>query len=111
MKKIGLLPRILIAIVLGLLLGTVLHANIIKVFITFNGLFSQFLGFAIPLIIVGFIAPSIADLGKDAKRLLLITVVLAYVSTLLAGYFSYFTANAIFPNIVEYNPASSLYSA
>ncbi|MDR2870008.1 MAG: dicarboxylate/amino acid:cation symporter [Deferribacteraceae bacterium] len=106
MKKIGLLPRIIVAIILGLLLGTVLPSGLIKVFITFNGLFSQFLGFSIPLIIIGFIVPSIADLGKDAKRLLLITLIFAYGSTLFAGFFSYFTANTIFPNLVEYNPAS-----
>jgi Na+/H+-dicarboxylate symporter len=106
LKRIGLLPRIIIAIALGLLLGGFVPAALIKVFITFNGLFSQFLSFSIPLIMVGFIAPSIAELGKNAKRLLAITVVFAYCSTLFAGFFSFFVADTIFPTIVEFNPAS-----
>ena len=63
MKKIGLLPRILIAIVLGVLLGNVLPEAWVRIFVTFNGLFSQFLGFLIPLIIIGLVAPAIADGG------------------------------------------------
>jgi len=78
MKKQGLLPRILIAIVMGILIGNVLPEAWVRVFVTFNDLFSQFLGFLIPLIIVGLIVPAIADIGCSAGRLLLLTVGLAY---------------------------------
>ena len=67
-QKIGLLGKILIAIVLGIGLGLIAPAWIIRIFLTFNGIFSQFLGFAIPLIIVGLVAPAISDIGKTAGK-------------------------------------------
>ena len=60
----GLLFRIAVAIILGVLLGNVLHEGIVRVFVTFNGVFSQFLGFMIPLIIVGLVTPAIAEIGR-----------------------------------------------
>ena len=74
MKKIGLLPRIIIAIILGVLTGNVLPEMWVRVFVTFNYVFSQFLGFLIPLIIIGLVTPAIADIGRGAGRLLLLTV-------------------------------------
>lgn len=64
---------------------------------TFNSIFGNFLGFVIPLIIVGFVAPGIGDLGDGAGRLLAITAGIAYVSQLVAGSVSYFASMAIFP--------------
>ena len=73
-KKIGLLPHIIIAIILGVLTGNVLPEMWVRVFVTFNYVFSQFLGFLIPLIIIGLVTPAIADIGRGAGRLLLLTV-------------------------------------
>ena len=73
-KKLGLLPLIIISIIVGIALGNVLPLGAVRVFTTFNALFSQFLGFMVPLIIVGLVTPAIADVGKGAKGLLLITV-------------------------------------
>ena len=101
--KIGLLGRILIAIVLGVLLGRFLPSWLIRVFITFNGLFSEFLNFIVPLIIVGFVTPAIADIGAKAGRMLLITTVIAYVTTLISGFISYFTGAALFPSLISGN--------
>ncbi len=98
--KIGLIGRIIIAMVGGMLLGDVLPLWLTRGFITFNGLFSQFLGFIIPLIIVGLVAPAIADIGKKAGRLLLGTTLLAYVATLVSGFLSYFTGAAFFPSLI-----------
>jgi len=100
-KKIGLLPRIIIAITLGLLLGMVFPAVVVRVFVTFNSLFASFLFFCIPLIIVGLVAPGIADLGKSAGRLLVITTLIAYGSTLFSGFFTYFTCRVVFPLLIE----------
>jgi Na+/H+-dicarboxylate symporter len=99
--KFGLLPRILVAIVLGVALGGVLPEWIIRIFLTFNGLFSQLLGFLIPLIIVGMVIPAIADIGRGAGRMLLFTVFLAYTSTIVAGLVSYFTGALTFPSLIE----------
>ena len=101
MKKIGLLPRILIAIVLGVLLGNVLPEAWVRIFVTFNGLFSQFLGFLIPLIIIGLVAPAIADIGRAAGRLLLLTVVLAYADTIVAGLLAFATGTMLFPMLID----------
>ena len=72
----------------------------VRIFVTFNSIFSNFLSFAIPLIIVGLVAPGIADLGSGAGKLLGITALVAYVSTLFAGFFSYFTCLATFPYLL-----------
>ena len=101
MKKIGLLPRIIIAIVMGILIGNVLPEAWVRVFVTFNYVFSQFLGFLIPLIIIGLVTPAIADIGRSAGRLLLLTVGLAYVDTILAGLLAYGTGTVLFPHLID----------
>ena len=103
MKKlhIGLLPRIIIAIALGILLGNFLPGGMVRFFVTFNGIFSEFLNFSIPLIIVGLVTVAIADIGKGAGKLLLITALIAYGATLLSGFLSYFTGVTVFPYLIE----------
>lgn len=88
MKKLfsNLLFKVFIAIVLGTLSGLYLPEWLNRIFATFNGLFSQFLSFSIPLIIMGLVMPAIADLGKNAGKLLLITVGIAYLSTFFSGF-------------------------
>ena len=83
--RIGLLPRVIIAILLGLFLGYYLPDPAVRAFLTFNSIFSQFLGFMIPLIIIGLVTPAIAGIGKGAGKLLLATVAIAYVDTIVAG--------------------------
>lgn len=99
--KIGLLGKILIAIALGIGLGLIAPAWLVRLFITFNGIFSQFLGFAIPLIIVGLVAPAISDIGKTAGKMLIVTVAIAYGSTVFAGLVSYLTGAALFPGMIQ----------
>ena len=96
----SLLWQVLIAIVAGIVLGQFLPAPVARLFVTFNGLFGNFLNFIIPLIIIGLIIPAIADLGKGAGRLLLITALIAYGSTVFSGFFTYFTGEAIFPRLI-----------
>ena len=73
MKKIhiGLLPRIIIAILLGIAVGHFFPASLVRIFVTFNGIFSEFLNFSIPLIILGLVTVAIADIGKGAGKMLL----------------------------------------
>ena len=99
--KIGLLGKILIAIALGIGAGLVAPSWMVRIFLTFNGIFSQFLGFAIPLIIVGLVAPAISDIGKTAGKMLLVTVAIAYGSTIFAGLASYLTGAALFPGMIQ----------
>lgn len=98
--KIGLLARIIIAIALGIGFGNVLPGELVRVFVTFNGIFSEFLGFIIPLIILGLVTPAIADIGKEAGKMLVITTLVAYGATLFSGFLSYFTGVTLFPSMI-----------
>jgi len=100
-KKFGLLPQIIIAIVMGIIIGNMLPEAWVRVFVTFNGIFSQFLGFLIPLIIIGLVVPAIADIGRSAGRLLLLTVGLAYTDTIVAGLLAYTTGSMLFPTLID----------
>ena len=104
--KFGLLPRILFAIVLGIALGSFLPES--RGLLTFNDFFSQFLGFFIPILIVGLVAPSIAEVGNSAGRMLLLTALLAYGSTVVAGFASYFTGATLFPSMIDASAATQL---
>ena len=101
MKKIGLLPKILIAIALGIVFGLFLPDVLTRVFVTFKSLFGTFLSFVIPLLILGLVVPGIANLGNKAGRLLAITVALAYIFTLFSGFLSMGTCRAIFPYLID----------
>ena len=105
-KKPNLLILILTAIVLGILTGQWFGEGIARIFVTFNSIFSNFLGFCIPLIIMGFVAPAIADLGRRAGKMLLATVALAYGVTLIAGLLSYFISDTFFPTMLASEEAA-----
>lgn len=100
-KKLPLLARIIIAIVLGVGLGLVLPLPAVRVFVTINSIFSHFLQFLVPLIIIGLITPAISDIGKGAGRLLLLTTIIAYGDTVFSGFLSYFTSSSIFPSLID----------
>ena len=106
--KIGLLGKIVISIIAGVGIGMISPEWIVRIFLTFNGIFSQFLGFAIPLIILSLVTTAIADIGKGAGRMLMLTVAIAYGSTILAGITAYLTGAAVFPSMIA--PATSLAS-
>ena len=114
MKKIriGLLPRIIIAIILGIAAGMISPDLPVRIFVTFNEIFSQFLGFIIPLIIVGLVTPAIANIGKGAGKMLVVTVLLAYGATLISGFLSYGVGESIFPRLIDNNiPLSEISEA
>ena len=103
MKRLfsNLLFKVFLAIVLGIVFGLCLPESINRIFTTFNAFFGQFLIFFIPLIIMGLIMPAISDLGKGAGKLLLLTAVIAYGSTLFSGFMTYFVSAGIFPQLLE----------
>lgn len=111
-KKTGLLPRIIIAIAIGIGLGYISPIWVTRLCVTFKGLMGEFLGFLIPLIIVGFVTPAISDIGRNrAGKLLLVTAVLAYGFTLMAGFISYFTGDWLFPQIIGPGAGDALLAA
>lgn len=98
--RLGLLWRIIIAIILGVAIGMVSPPVPVRIFVTFNALFSEFLGFIIPLIILGLVTPAIAEIGRGAGKMLVATALLAYVATLLAGFMSYGVGSVVFPSLI-----------
>ena len=111
LSKIGLLPRIFIAIILGVACGVFFPEWAVRCFVTFNSVFSHFLSFLIPLIIVGLVTSAIGDIGRGAGKLLLITALIAYGDTVFSGYFSYFVSTGIFPSLIDRTAAAQAVSA
>ncbi|MDN5571990.1 MAG: dicarboxylate/amino acid:cation symporter, partial [Propionibacteriaceae bacterium] len=117
--RLGLLPRILIAIVLGILCGLFFPDWLARVFVTFNGLFGNFLSFVIPLIIIALITPAISELGRGAGKWLGITAAIAYGSTIFAGFLALLVGMTVFPRMLTpgtaptsvENPEDALLSA
>lgn len=101
MQRFGLLLRIIIAIALGIVIGIIANDWLIRLFATFNDIFGGFLSFIIPLIIIGFIAPGIGYMGKGAGKLLSITALIAYTSTIFAGIIAFITASNLYPAILN----------
>ena len=105
--KLALLPKIIIAIILGIVCSTFFPMFLNRFFVTISGIFGNFLSFSIPLIILGLVAPGIAELGKGAGKLLGITALIAYASTLISGFFSYFTCRWSYPMVLAKNDSFS----
>ncbi|MDY4011845.1 MAG: dicarboxylate/amino acid:cation symporter [Fusobacterium gastrosuis] len=100
-KKLGLVPKLILAIIVGILIGQFTPLGFVRVFKTFSTFFGSFLSFFIPLMIVGFVVSGIAKLTEGAGKLLGLTAVISYVSTLLAGTFSYIIASTFYPKLVS----------
>lgn len=99
--KMSLLLKIVIAILAGIGCSYFFPEALTRIFVTFNSLFGNFLNFIIPLLILGLIAPGIAELGRGAGRMLVVTTLIAYGSTVLSGFFSYGVCGAVYPHIIE----------
>jgi len=99
--KWGLLPGVIVAIILGIVCGLFVPNWFVRIVLTFNGLFGNFLSFIIPLLIVGLVAPAIAEMGRGAGKLLFITAALAYGFTLVSGFFSFAVSKLAFPFLLS----------
>lgn len=99
--KLGLIPKIIIAIALGVIVGKYCPEVVVRIAVTFSSIFGSFLNFIIPLMIIGFVTKGIADLGEGAGKLLGVTVLISYLSTIIGGSLSYGMANAIFPKFLN----------
>lgn len=113
MKKpnLPLVVKVLIAIVFGVAVGHFVPSWVIRATNTFTGLFDQLLKFFIPLIIVGLVTPAIADVGQKAGKMLLVTVVLAYVFTVFSGLFAYLFSIQLFPFVLNTSSLGALEAA
>nr|WP_120492317.1 dicarboxylate/amino acid:cation symporter [Corynebacterium lactis] len=93
----SLLFRVIVAIILGVVCSFFFPEWLAKIFVTFNGLFGNFLGFFIPVLIFALITPAIASLGKGAGKWLGITTGIAYGSTIFSGLLAYGASQALYP--------------
>lgn len=104
MKNFSLIKRIFLALILGISLGLIcININIVfpvRILSTFSSLFGNFLSFAIPLIIIGFIVPGIATLGTNSGKILIVTTILAYISTIVAGIIAFNIGSAFLPKLI-----------
>lgn len=104
-KKVefGLVPKLIVAIILGVVVGqlSMLPEFILQIPVTFSSIFSSFLSFIIPLMIIGFIVKGISDLTEGAGKLLGITTGISYLSTIIGGVIAYLTASNLFPLFIE----------
>ncbi|AKA97707.1 dicarboxylate/amino acid:cation symporter [Corynebacterium ulcerans] len=96
----SLLFRIIVAIILGIVCSFFFPDGLARIFVTFNGLFGNFLGFFIPVLIFSLITPAIAGLGRGAGKWLAITTGIAYCSALISGLISWGVANSIYPKLL-----------
>ena len=90
---------LLLGIIIGVILGQVFPESVMKVVVTLQYIMGQLITFCVPLIIIGFIAPSITKLGKNASRLLGVAIVIAYVSSVCAALMSAGAGYALIPHL------------
>lgn len=107
----SLIASIILAVTLGILLGQVVPLWVVRIFTTFNELFSSILSFTVPLLILALITGSIAETDRGAGKMLIWTVGLAYASTVLAGIFTYFVGDITFPHIVTMHAGDAAFSS
>ena len=98
-SEFGLIIKLLAALVIGAVLGRVAGVGVMDAVVSIKHVLGQLIFFAVPLVIVGFIAPAIARLGQNASKMLLTAVALAYISSVGAAFFSAFSGYAIIPHL------------
>lgn len=97
----NLLLQVLIMIALGIAIGQFAPVWLVRIFVSFNEVFASILSFVVPLLILALVTAAIADTGKGAGKMLIWTVALAYVSTVLAGLFSFGVSDVVFPKLIS----------
>ena len=107
-KSLGLVPKLLIGIIAGILIGMFFPKILVQILVTIASIFSLFLKFVIPFIILSFVIAGIADLSQGAGKLLGITTAIAYGSTITAGMLAYFVSTTIFPTILGSELSSNI---
>lgn len=105
--KAGLFVKVLIAIAGGALLGSFAPDVLVRILKTFNVLFAQLLKFIIPLLILGLVTPAIANVGKNAGKMLLVVIGIAYLSTIFSGFFAHLCSSNAFPHYLQAGELSS----
>ena len=91
--------KLLVGIAAGIILGLFLPESVMTVVVTLKYICNQLIMFCVPLIVIGFIAPSITRMGSNATRMLGVAIVIAYVSTVLATLMSMIAGYILVPHL------------
>jgi len=108
-KLLNSLPfRLLAGVIIGILVGLVANETFMNIVVTAKQLLGELITFCVPLIVIGFIAPSITRLGKNASRMLMVALILAYVSSVGAALVSMVAGFNIIPHLSIVSTAEGL---
>lgn len=108
MKKLGLLPKLIAGIAIGILIGLFLPESIVRIVVTFSSLFGSFLRFVVPIMIIAFVISGISSLSHGAGKLLAITTILSYASTVIAGLGAFAVVYNVFPTFINSNMLNNI---
>ena len=96
-----IIAHVFFAMIAGILTGLFMPAWYVRIFVTFNEFFGQFIGFLVPLIILALVSAAIANTEKNAGKMLTITLVIVFASTILSGLFAFGIGDSILPFFIE----------
>lgn len=106
--SMGLLTKLIIGVVVGIVIGSFAPLLFMRVVVTVVEIFSNYLNFIVPLLILAFVVTGISDLGKGSGRVLGFSVLISYGSTIFWGFVAYFVSRLVFPNILSFTGGASL---
>jgi Na+/H+-dicarboxylate symporter len=96
-----LIAHVFMAMILGVVTGLFMPAWFVRIFVTFNAFFGQFIGFLVPLIILALVTAAIANTEQNAGKMLTSTLVIVFASTILSGLFSYGMGEQVLPFFIQ----------
>ena len=100
--------KLLVGIVVGIIIGLLVPESVMKVLVPVKNIMGQLINFIVPLIVIGFIAPSITKLGSSASRMLGVALIIAYVSSVLAALVSMLAGYGLIPIMNNATEAAAL---
>lgn len=100
-RKLGLVPKLLIGILSGIIIGSFASEGVVRTLLTFSSFISAYISFIIPLMIIAFVTAGISELKSGAGKLLVLTLAIAYGFTLISGTFSYTVSRLLFPFFIQ----------
>ncbi|MDO5018024.1 MAG: cation:dicarboxylase symporter family transporter [Lagierella massiliensis] len=106
--KLGLLSKLIIGVICGIIIGIIAPTIVMRGINTLVGIFSNYLNFIVPMIILAFVVTGISDLGSGSGKILGFSVFVSYGSTILWGFIAYFLSMAIFPRVLDLSGTASV---
>lgn len=106
--KFPIIAHVFVAMIMGVVTGLFMPAWYVRIFVTFNAFFGQFIGFLVPLIILALVTAAIANTERNAGKMLTSTLIIVFASTIFSGLFSYGIGDWILPHFIEEDTSIAL---